>query len=189
MLELLAPAGSFEAVVAAVQNGADAVYLGLPSLNARRNAKNFTDESLARAMEYCRVRGVLVYVTLNILSTDRELNEIESLAKTAARLGANAIIVQDLGVLRVVRAVLPDMPIHASTQMSIHNLSGAKQAAKLGISRVILSRELSLAHIAYIAKHSPVEVEVFAHGALCMCYSGQCYMSALIGGRSGNRGL
>ncbi|MCL2368417.1 MAG: U32 family peptidase [Oscillospiraceae bacterium] len=189
MLELLAPAGSFEAVIAAVQNGADAVYLGMDAFNARRGAKNFTEEALARAAEYCHVRGVKVYVTLNTLVTDRELHLVERVAKTVSRAGADAVIVQDLGVIRVIQQALPEMPIHASTQMSIHNLDGVRRAKELGAKRVILGRELSMAHIAYIAQRTDMEIEVFAHGALCMCYSGQCYMSAAIGARSGNRGL
>jgi len=189
MLELLAPAGSPEAILAAVQNGADAVYLGLDAFNARRNAKNFTEENIAKTIEYCHVRGVKVYVTFNILATDRELVLIERMAKNVSRAGADALIVQDLGVMRALRQALPEMPLHASTQMSVWSLDGARRAHEAGASRVILARELSVAHIAYIAKHAPCEVEVFCHGALCMGYSGQCYMSAAIGGRSGNRGL
>lgn len=189
MLELLAPAGSPEGVMAAVRNGADAVYLGLSDFNARRNAKNFTDEDFYKAAEYCRVRGVKVYVTLNTLVSDREMNRAVELARRAWRLGADALLVQDLGVLRAVRQAVPDMPIHASTQLSVHNLEGVKMAAAMGISRVVLARELSYDEIAYICQNSPIEIEVFVHGALCMCYSGQCYMSAVIGRRSGNRGL
>lgn len=189
MLELLAPAGSPEGIVAAVQNGADAVYLGFGNFNARRNAKNFSESDFEKAAEYCRIRGVKLYVTLNTLASDRELPDIAKQAQTAARLGADAILIQDLGVLKAVRQATPDMPVHASTQMSLHNLEGVKIAAAMGISRVVLSRELSRDEIAYICKNSPVEIEIFAHGALCMCYSGQCYMSAVIGRRSGNRGL
>lgn len=189
MLELLAPAGSPESVVAAVQNGADSVYMGFDELNARRNAANFTDEDIAKAADYCRRRGAKIYVTLNILATDRELSKAETLAKKANRIGADAILVQDLGVLTAVKQAVPDMPVHASTQMSVHNLDGVRRAAEMGASRVVLARELSKAHIAYICQNSPVEIEVFAHGALCMSYSGQCYMSAVIGKRSGNRGL
>lgn len=189
MLELLAPAGSPEAVVAAVQNGADSVYLGFGEYNARRNAENFTEEDLVKACEYCRIRGAKVYMALNTLATDRELIQIERLAKKANRAGVDAILVQDLGAMRAIKQAVPDMPIHASTQMSVHNLDGVRMAAELGASRVVLARELSKAHIAYICKNSPVEIEVFIHGALCMSYSGQCYMSAVIGQRSGNRGL
>ena len=189
MLELLAPAGSPEGVVAAVQSGADAIYLGFGNFNARRNAKNFTESDFEKAAEYCRIRGVKLYVTLNTLASDRELPDIARQAQTAAKLGADAILVQDLGVLKAVRQAVPDMPVHASTQMSIHNLEGVKVAAAMGISRVVLARELDRSEIEYICRNSPIEIEVFAHGALCMCYSGQCYMSAVIGRRSGNRGL
>lgn len=189
MLELLSPAGSPEGVVAAVQNGADAVYLGFGDYNARRNAKNFTEEELYKAAEYCRVRGVKVYVTLNTLASDRELTQVASAAKTACRCGADAILVQDLGVLRAVRESVPEVAVHASTQMSLHDLDGVRMAAAMGLTRAVLARELSREDIAYICERSPIEIEVFGHGALCMCYSGQCYMSAVIGRRSGNRGL
>ncbi len=189
MLEILSPAGSPEGVIAAVQNGADAVYLGFGDFNARRNAKNFTLEDFRKAAEYCRVRGVSVYVTFNTLCTDRELPEVAEQAKIAGRLGADAFIVQDIGVLKAVRQASPDVAIHASTQMGVHNLEGVQMAAAMGISRVVLARELSVQEIGYICKHSPIEIEVFTHGALCMGYSGQCYMSSVIGRRSGNRGL
>ncbi len=189
MLELLAPAGSPESVVAAVKNGANAVYMGFGSFNARRNAKNFTESEFADIVSYCRARGVKVYTTLNTLLTDRELPEALDLAERACSYGADAIIVQDLGIMRAIREALPDIPIHASTQMSIHSLDGVKKAAELGASRVVLARELSREEIAYICRNSPVEIEVFCHGALCMSYSGQCYMSSVIGRRSGNRGL
>ncbi|MEL4107026.1 DUF3656 domain-containing protein [Oscillospiraceae bacterium WX1] len=189
MLEILAPAGSSEGVIAAVQNGADAVYVGFGNFNARRNAKNFTAEDFRKAAEYCRIRGVKIYVTFNTLASDREFPTLAEQAKFACRHGADAFIIQDLGVLRALRQATPEMPLHASTQMSIHNLEGVKLAAAMGLSRVVLSRELSRAEIAYICRNAPIETEVFAHGALCMCYSGQCYMSAMIGRRSGNRGL
>ena len=189
MLELLAPAGSMEAVAAAVQNGADAVYLGYGDFNARRNAKNFSGEEFAAAVSYCHQRGARVYLTLNTLLTDRELSAAAQVAAEAGRLGADAVLVQDLGVLRMLRQVSPDLPVHASTQMTIHNLDGVKLCADLGMTRVVLSRELSRDQIAYICERSPIEIEVFAHGALCMCYSGQCFFSSVIGGRSGNRGL
>lgn len=188
MLELLSPAGSPEAVIAAVQSGADAVYLGFGGFNARRSAKNFTEEEFAAAVSYCHVRGCKVYVTLNTLVSDRELPEAVRLAARASELGADAILVQDLGLASVLHQALPDIPLHASTQMSIHNLAGVQAAAEMGITRAVLARELSLSQIAHIAANSPIEVEVFVHGALCMCHSGQCYMSALIGRRSGNRG-
>ncbi len=189
MMELLAPAGSMEAVTAAVQNGADAVYMGYGDFNARRNAKNFTREAFAAAVSYCHLRGVKVYLTLNTLLTDRELPQAARLAADASALGVDAVLVQDLGVLRMLRQAAPDLPVHASTQMTLHSLDGVKLAAALGLSRAVLSRELSRDQIEYICQNSPIEIEVFAHGALCMCYSGQCFLSSVIGGRSGNRGL
>ena len=189
MLELLAPAGSMEAVAAAVQNGADAVYLGYGDFNARRNAKNFSQEEFAAAVSYCHVRGAKVYLTLNTLLTDRELPKAAEVAAQASAIGADAVLIQDLGVLRMLRQAAPDLPVHASTQMTLHSLDGVKMAADLGLTRAVLSRELSRDQIEYICQRSPIEIEVFAHGALCMCYSGQCFLSSVIGGRSGNRGL
>jgi len=189
MLELLSPAGSPEAVVAAVQNGADAVYLGLGGFNARQGAKNFTKEEFLEAVKYCRQRACKVYVTLNTLCADRELEEVAELGRFISDAGADGVIVQDLGLARVLRSVCPDLPLHASTQMSVHNLAGVHAAAQLGMTRVVLARELSRDQIRFICAHAPIEVEVFVHGALCFCHSGQCYMSALIGRRSGNRGM
>ena len=189
MLELLSPAGSMESVAAAVQNGADAVYLGYGDFNARRNAKNFTRDEAAQAIAYCHLRGCRVHFTLNTLLTDRELPAAAQVAADAGALGADAVIVQDLGAARMVRQVSPDLPIHGSTQMTVHSLDGVKACADLGMERVVLSRELSRDAIEYICLRSPIEIEVFAHGALCMCYSGQCFFSSVIGGRSGNRGL
>ena len=188
MLELLSPAGSMEALRAAVCNGADAVYLGADVFNARGGARNFTPEELPEAVRYCHVRGVQVHLTLNTLVTDREMQKLAGLIASAARAGVDAFIVQDLGVLALCRQIAPQIALHASTQMSIHSLEGVRQAAALGVSRVVLARELPQEDIAFICKNSPVEIEVFVHGALCMCYSGQCYMSAVIGRRSGNRG-
>ena len=188
-LEVMSPAGSLESVMAAVRGGADAVYFGAGDFNARRNAKNLTDEELATAMKYCRLRGVKTYITVNTLVTDRELLKAKALIEKLTVLGADALIVQDLGMARLIKSVSPDMPIHASTQMTVHNLAGVMAAHKMGFSRVVLSRELPLSEIAFICKNSPVEIEIFGHGALCMCYSGQCFLSAAIGGRSGNRGL
>jgi putative protease len=188
MLEVLSPAGSSDALVAAVQNGADAVYLGYGSFNARMNAKNFTQEQLRQCVSYCHIRGVKVYLTLNTLVLDRELKSASQVVLEAQAAGGDAILVQDMGVLQMVRQVAPDMPIHASTQMAVHNLAGVQKAASLGITRVVLARELSREQIAAICRKSPIELEVFVHGALCMCHSGQCYMSAMIGRRSGNRG-
>ena len=188
-MELMCPAGSLEALEAAVQAGADAVYFGVGDYNARRNAKNISEEQLPQALAYCRLRGVRSYVTVNTLLSDRELPRVSQLLETLSREGADAAIVQDLGVLRLARAVAPDLPVHASTQVTVHNLAGALACKELGFSRVVLSRELPLEEIRYITQRSGIETEVFCHGALCMCYSGQCYLSAAIGGRSGNRGL
>ena len=187
-MELLAPAGSREALAAAVQNGADAVYMGLGSFNARRSARNFTDEDFADAVAYCHLHGVRVYLTLNTLLTDRELPEAAEALRKASAWGVDAVLVQDWGLWQLARLVAPDQPLHASTQMSLHTLSGAKLAAELGMERVVLARELSARDTEVICRSCGAEVEVFAHGALCMCYSGQCAMSAMIGGRSGNRG-
>ena len=188
MLELLAPAGSMESLYAAVQNGADAVYLGSGIFNARQGAKNFTAQTLTEAVKYCHVRGVAVHLTLNTLVSDREMQEVCTLIRNAAVSGVDAFIVQDLAVVQLCRQIAPHIPIHGSTQMSVHSLPGVLFCAAMGLSRVVLSRELSRDDIQYITQNSPIEIEVFAHGALCMCYSGQCYLSAAIGGRSGNRG-
>ena len=188
MLELLAPAGSMEALRAAVQNGADAVYLGCGTFNARQSAKNFTPQTLVEAVKYCHVRGVAVHLTLNTLISDKEESQVCDLIRHAAVSGVDAFIVQDLGVVELCHRIAPTVPIHGSTQMTIHSLAGVRLCAAWGMSRVVLSRELSREEIAYICQNSPIEIEVFAHGALCMCYSGQCYLSAAIGGRSGNRG-
>ena len=188
MLELLAPAGSMEALRAAVQNGANAVYLGCGSFNARQGAKNFTPQMLQEAVKYCHIRGVQVHLTLNTLVSDREMSEVSTLIRQAALCGVDAFIVQDLAVVQLCRAIAPEVSIHGSTQMTVHSLSGVLMCAAWGMDRVVLSRELGKEDIAYIVKNSPVEIEIFAHGALCMCYSGQCYLSSAIGGRSGNRG-
>ncbi len=188
MLELLAPAGSMEALRAAVQSGANAVYLGCGSFNARQSAKNFTPQTLVEAVKYCHVRGVQVHLTLNTLVSDREMKELAELIRHAATNNVDAFIVQDLGVAQLCRQIAPHVAIHGSTQMTIHSLAGVQFCAAMGMKRVVLSRELSREEIRYICAHSPVEIEIFGHGALCMCYSGQCYMSSVIGGRSGNRG-
>ena len=189
MIELLSPAGSPEAVIAAVQNGADAIYLGMGDFNARRGAKNFTGEEFEKAMRYCRIRGCKVYVTLNTLVNDREIEAAVATARLASDLGADGIIIQDLGLIKVLRQALPDIPLHASTQMSLHNLAGVEAAAEMGLTRAVLARELSLEEIRFISQNASIETEVFVHGALCFCHSGQCYMSSLIGRRSGNRGM
>ena len=188
MIELLAPAGSMDALRAAVQNGANAVYLGCGTFNARQSAKNFTIQSLAEAVKYCHIRGVAVHLTLNTLVSDKEVPECIKLIQAAAECGVDAFIVQDLGVVQLCRRIAPDVALHGSTQMTVCSLSGVLLCAAWGLSRVVLSRELSREEIRYICKHSPIEIEVFGHGALCMSYSGQCYLSAAIGGRSGNRG-
>lgn len=188
MLELLSPAGSMEALRAAVQNGANAVYLGCGTFNARQGAKNFTLDTLGEAVRYCHVRGVDVHLTLNTLVSDREMKEVSELIRQAARYGVDAFIVQDLGVVQLCRQIAPHVPVHGSTQLTVHSLAGVQFCAAMGMSRVVLSRELNREEIRYICANSPVEIEIFGHGALCMCYSGQCYLSAAIGGRSGNRG-
>lgn len=189
MLELLAPAGSPESVIAAVQSGADAVYMGFGNFNARRGAANFSEEEFAKAVRYCRIRGCKVYVTLNTLVGDRELADAAGMARMASDFGADGIIVQDLGLIKVIRDAVPDIPLHASTQMSVHNLAGVEACAQMGLTRAVLARELNYEQIRFIAQHAPIETEVFVHGALCFCHSGQCYMSSLIGRRSGNRGM
>ena len=188
MMELLSPAGGYDALVAAVQSGADAVYMGFGTFNARRSAKNFTDEDFASAVRYCHLRGVRVFLTLNTLVTDRELPQAAEALRNASRMGVDAVLVQDWGLLTLAREIVPDLPIHASTQMSLFTLGGANEAAALGMERVVLARELCRDDIAEICKGCGAEIEIFGHGALCMCYSGQCEMSAVLGQRSGNRG-
>ena len=189
MPELLAPAGSMDGVRAAVQSGANAVYLGFGTFNARRGAKNFTREEMAEAIRYCRARGVKTNVTFNIVAADREREAALTDIRFLNDAGADALIVQDLGLAALIREHAPDLPLHASTQMTIHTLDGALTAKKLGFSRVVLSRECTLDQIRRITAEAGIETEVFVHGALCMCYSGQCYLSSVIGQRSGNRGL
>jgi putative protease len=186
--EILAPAGDAEALRAAVRAGADAVYFGLSGFNARARAQNFDAAELSATMRYLHEHGVRGYVTLNTLVFDDELPAVEAAVRTCAAAGADAVIVQDLGVARVVRAVAPDMPIHASTQMTCTDAASVELARAMGASRVILARELSVAEIAAIRAQTDVEVEVFVHGALCVAYSGQCLTSEAIGGRSANRG-
>ena len=188
MIELLSPAGSRASLEAAVQAGADAVYMGFGAFNARRNAKNFTDEEFADAVAYCHLRGVRVFLTLNTLLTDRELPQAAEALRKASDMGVDAVLIQDWGALTLAQAVAPDLPIHASTQMSLFTAGGARWAEGLGMERVVLARELSREDIARVCQSCGAEIEVFVHGALCMCYSGQCTMSALIGQRSGNRG-
>lgn len=188
MIELLSPAGDFECLKAAVQNGADAVYFGASSFSARAFASNFDDEVLEKAITYAKLRGVKTNLALNTLIKNNEMSKAIEIAKRAYSYGIDAIIVQDLGLARYLIKHFPDLAIHASTQLSVHNLDGVLKLQELGFSRVVLSRELSLQEIEHICKNSNVEIEVFVHGALCISYSGQCLFSSMIGGRSGNRG-
>ncbi len=188
-IELLSPAGSLESVRAAVQSGAGAVYMGFGKMNARRGATGFTRSEIERAIAYCRARGVKTNITMNILVNDREREEALQDARMLYEMGADAMIVQDLGLARLLRHYAPDMQLHASTQMTVHSVEGARFAKALGFSRVVLSRECTLKQIRRITAEGGIETEVFVHGALCMCYSGQCYLSSVIGRRSGNRGL
>lgn len=187
--ELLAPCGDFECLKAAVQNGADSVYLGTSDFNARARAKNFDDETLKEAIKYAKLRNVKVHVTLNILIKNNEFEDAVRLAIKVYNFGADALIIQDLGLLEYLIKNYPEIPVHASTQMTTHNLVGVKQLENMGVQRVVLSRELSINEIKNICDNTNVEIETFIHGALCICYSGQCLFSSIIGGRSGNRGL
>lgn len=188
MIELLAPVGNFECLKAAVQNGADAVYFGGSNFSARAFAENFDDENLKKAILYAKLRGVKTNLTLNTLLKNDELQNAFTLAKQAYIYGIDSIIVQDLGLADLLIKNFPDLSVHGSTQMSIHNLEGALKLQDLGFKRVVLSRELSLHEIEYICKNSKIEIECFIHGALCISYSGQCLFSSMVGSRSGNRG-
>ena len=186
--ELLAPAGSLDAFYAAINAGADAVYLGVSDFNARRFADNLNEETLKAAVAYAHLFDKRVYVTLNTLVTDKEIPDFLRTAAYIRESGADAVIVADIGAATLLNRYFPDLPLHASTQMSIHSACGADEAASLGVTRVVPARELSLPDICSIVKNAATEVEVFLHGALCVSHSGQCLMSAMIGGRSGNRG-
>lgn len=188
MVELLAPVGSEEALVAAVESGANAIYLAGKAFGARAYAPNFTDEDLANAVRFAHLRNVQVYVTVNTLVDDGEMPELARYLRYLYEIDVDAIIVQDIGVAKLANKVVPDLPLHASTQMTVHNLAGVDFLEKIGFTRVVLARELSLDDIKYICKNTKVEIETFVHGALCISYSGQCLMSSMIGGRSGNRG-
>ncbi|MBO5364476.1 MAG: U32 family peptidase [Clostridia bacterium] len=187
-MELLAPAGNMECLKTAVAFGADAVYFAGKQFGARSFADNFSDEEVYEAAEYCRLRGVKTYLTVNTMTTDRELLELERFLGVLADAGVDGVIVQDLGVLRRIKQVCPQMPVHGSTQMTVHNLAGVRELERLGVSRVVLSRELSKIDMQAILRNCEAEIEVFVHGAMCMSYSGQCLMSSVLGGRSGNRG-
>ncbi len=186
--ELLSPCGSPEAVRAAVLAGADAVYMGGRRFNARANAKNFTDEELRKAIEYCHARGVRVYVTLNTVLYDRELPEALAYAGLLYEMGVDAVICADMGLITLMQKRLPGLPVHVSTQAAVHNLPALQRLAGLGVTRVVVARELPKKLLEEICKKSPVEIEMFVHGALCVSCSGQCLLSAVMGGRSGNRG-
>ena len=189
-IEILAPAGGFDSVVAAVHSGADAVYIGAKEFSARASAHNFDDDELKECVRYCHQRGVDVHLALNTLIFDEEMKAAQELVKTAAKADIDALIIQDLGLVSLVKKAVPDLPLHASTQLSVHTPFGAKALYEMGFSRVVLSRELSLREIKEIRDFCPeVELEVFVHGALCMCLSGQCFFSAMLGGRSANRGM
>ncbi len=188
MVELLSPAGSPKAMEAAVKAGADAVYFGTSVLNARQSATNFKDEELKKWVSFCHKRGVKCYLTLNTVVSDREIKDLKDYIKFICDCGVDAIIVQSIGLVKVIKAICPEMEVHASTQMSVHNSDGVKIAKELGANRVVVARELLKDDLKNSCLHG-IEIESFIHGALCMCYSGQCYLSSLIGQRSGNRGL
>ncbi len=187
-MEILSPAGSFDSLRAAVHYGADAVYVGAQRFSARKSAQNFSDAELAQAVDFCHLRGVKLYLCCNTLMKETELNDAMRLAYYAYQIGVDALIIQDLGLLKRIRQELPDFPVHASTQMTVVNSAGVKQLTELGVRRVVLAREVSKAQLKEIQKNTQAELEVFVHGALCMSYSGQCLMSSILGGRSGNRG-
>ena len=187
--ELLAPAGRWEALCAAVQNGADAVYIGEQSFSARKNAQNFTWEEVERAVRYCHVRGVRVHLALNTLVSDKELKTYENAVIKAANAGVDALIIQDVGAASLAHCVCPEMELHASTQLTACNIYDVEALSKMGFSRVVLARELSMQEIRHIHENTDVELEAFVHGALCISFSGKCLMSSFIGGRSGNRGM
>lgn len=187
-IELLSPAGDMECLISAVQNGANAVYFGLEEFNARVNGKNFEKQELIEAIAYAKLRNVKTHLTLNILIKNNEFEEALKLVEFAYNCGIDAVIIQDLGLAKKVIELFPDLEVHSSTQMTVYNLDGVKEIEKLGFSRCVLARELSIEEIEEICKNTSMDIEVFIHGALCICYSGQCLMSSLIGGRSGNRG-
>ena len=187
-IEILAPVGSEEMLHAAVFSGADAVYLGFSGFNARTSAGNFDADSLKEAVRFCHVRGVKVHVALNTTVYGTELAQLADAVRAVAASGADAVICQDLAVAKLIGEIAPELPRHGSTQMSVHTLQGALELKDLGFTRVVLARELSLPEVEAITRNCGIETECFVHGALCMCVSGQCYMSAFLGGRSGNRG-
>jgi len=187
-IELLAPSGSMESLYAAVQSGADAVYLGGSKFSARAYASNFDEENMEKAIDYCHLNGVKVYITINTLIKENEIKEAVEYVRFLYKAGVDALIIQDIGLSALIRKNFPDLEIHASTQMTVHNGEGAIFLKQAGFKRIVLSRELSIDEVKHISKNLGVETEIFIHGALCICYSGQCLMSSMIGGRSGNRG-
>ncbi|HCD69741.1 MAG TPA: U32 family peptidase [Ruminococcaceae bacterium] len=189
MNEILAPCGGVESLAAALNAGADAVYVGMKKFSARKNAENFSDEELSWAIRECHKRGVKLYVTLNTLIYDDEIEEFSKCVETAAESGADGLIIQDLGAMYIAEKICPELPRHASTQMSLNSISGVKAAEQLGFARAVIGRELSEREIRDISENTDIELEIFVHGALCVCISGQCYMSSVLGGRSGSRGL
>lgn len=187
-IELLAPAGSMESLVAAINRGADAIYLGGNKFSARAYASNFDNEMMMKAVDYAHSYGARVYVTINTLLKENEIKEALKYAGYLYDIGVDALIIQDTGLINLIQKTYTDFELHASTQMTVHNGEGAMYFTERGLSRIVLSRELSLNEIKYISKDLGIETEIFVHGALCVCYSGQCLMSSMIGGRSGNRG-
>jgi len=188
-MEILAPAGTKEALVAAVEAGADSVYMGIKEMNARRKAKNFNLYDVEVMLDYLHAKGKKLYITLNILMKQREIPEVFDIVNKLASLGIDGVILQDSGLLHIIRKYFPELPCHASTQMTVHNSAGVKFLEREGFSRAILARELSIKEIQEIQKSTSMKLEIFAHGALCFCISGLCIASSFIGGRSGNRGL
>jgi len=187
--ELLSPAGTPEALRAAVMGGADAVYIGGSEFNARINATNFTIDEIKKAADFCHKNGVRLHVAVNILILDREMKKALDYVRDLYICGVDAVICADMGLAREIHRNFPDLELHASTQMSGHNSDAARLLSDMGFSRMVCAREMSREDIFTLCKNSPIDIEMFIHGAICVCHSGQCLMSSLIGGRSGNRGL
>ncbi|WP_352403291.1 peptidase U32 family protein, partial [Kandleria vitulina] len=187
-IELLAPAGDFESLKAAIANGANAIYLGGNAFSARAFAKNFNRDELEEAVKYAHLRGVKIHVTINILYKDEEFTHLFDYIDFLYKIQVDALLIQDIGLLKAVRARYPDFEVHVSTQMTVNTLEALRYFEELGVKRVVLSRENTIEQMKYICDHTSLEVEVFAHGAICVAYSGQCLMSSMIGKRSGNRG-
>ena len=191
-MEILSPVGNKSSLYAAVRSGADAIYFGVGEFNARRNAENFSKNDLKEIASYCHIRGVKAYLALNTLVSDEEMDDALSVVKYACEAGIDAIIINDFGLAELVKKAAPNIPLHASTQMTVHNIDGVKYLKEKGFSRVVLARENSLEDITKISKYANengIELEIFVSGAHCMSVSGQCLLSAVLGSRSGNRGL